>query len=116
LIIRLLNKTGNIKRNKRNKKQAFAQNNNIKKTVGKMEKQIFTTRAELTGKMQELIKKGFTCFRVRVACNCKPQLLNPEINLTARQRNGVLVIEDETVKALFVRCKYCSPETNKQKK
>jgi hypothetical protein len=80
-----------------------------------MEKQIFKTRSEMTGKMLELMKRGFTCYRVRVACECKPQLLNPEMNLTAHQRNGVLVIEGETVKALFVRCKYCAPETNEQK-
>ena len=80
-----------------------------------MEKQIFKTRAELTGKMQELIKRGFTCYRVRVACNCKPQLLNPEKYPNANQRNGVLVIDGETVKALFVKCKYCALEINEQK-
>jgi len=78
-----------------------------------MEKQFFKKRGEMTGQMIERMKQGFTCFRVRVACNCKPQLLNPEMNLTAHQRNGVLVIENETVKALFVYCRFCEqpPET-----
>ena len=76
-----------------------------------MEKQIFKTRAEMTGKMQECMNKGLTCYRVRVGCDCNPKLLNPTMNLTAHQRNGVIVIDGETVKALFVRCKYCGQPT-----
>ena len=67
----------------------------------------------MTGQMIERLKQGFTCYRVRTACNCKPELLNPEMNLTAHQRNGVLVIDGETVTALFVYCRFCAqpPET-----
>jgi hypothetical protein len=72
-----------------------------------METTIFKTRAEMTGKMQECMNKGLTCYRVRVACKCKPQLLNPTMNLTAHQRNGVIVIKKNKVIALYVRCKFC---------
>jgi hypothetical protein len=78
-----------------------------------METTIFKTRAEITGKMQECINKGLTCYRVRVACECKPReckhrLRNPTMNLQANQRNGVIVIKKDRVIALYVRCKVCS--------
>ena len=83
-----------------------------------MEKQLFRTRGEMTGQMIELMKQGLTCYRVRVACDCKPELLNPEMNLTAHQRNGVLVIDGETVKMLFIKCIGCwqSSETETEQK
>jgi len=73
-----------------------------------METTIFRKRAEMTGQMIELMKQGFTCYRVRVACECKPKLINPEMNLTAHQRNGVLVIDGNTVIALYIYCINCS--------
>ena len=59
-------------------------------------------------------ESGYTCYRVRTACDCRPKLLNPTMNLTAHQRNGVLVIDGDTVKALFVYCKFCDYLNNKQ--
>lgn len=75
-----------------------------------METTFFKTRAELTGKMQECINNGLTCYRVRVACECKPQLLNPTMYPKNNQRNGVLVIDGNTVVYLYIRCKYCSKQ------
>ena len=72
-----------------------------------MEKVILQTRAEMTRKMLEMIKSDYTCYRVRVACNCKPKLSNPEMYTQANQRNGVLVIDGVTVKMLFIRCRLC---------
>ena len=74
-----------------------------------METIFVKTRSELTAQMNELMKQGYTCYRVRVACVCydKP-LRNPEMYPRANQRNGVLVIGGNTVISLYVNCKFCS--------
>jgi hypothetical protein len=75
-----------------------------------METIFYKKRSELTGKMQELITGGYTCFRVRVDCNCQPHP-EPIRYPRANQRNGVLVVENDTIKMLLIRCKPCTPET-----
>ena len=81
-----------------------------------MEVKILASRSELTAQMTEQMKHGLTCYRVRVACKCKPQSRNPEMYPRANQRNGVLVIEGDTVKVLYIRCKGCAAETETEKK
>jgi hypothetical protein len=64
------------------------------------------TRSELTGKMREYLKQGFDCYRVRVSCGCKT--INPERNMTANQRNGLIVLSDVLLIEKIIRCKACT--------
>lgn len=68
------------------------------------------TRSELTGHLKAETAKGCTVYRVRSACGCKPNLKHPEMYPCANMRNGVLVIENDKVTALFVMCKNCSKQ------
>lgn len=70
------------------------------------------TRKELTDQLNSALSEGLKCFRIKHPCECRPNPKHPEQNLKPNQRNGVLIIQDETVKAIFVRCKFCS---NQQK-
>ncbi len=69
------------------------------------------TRAEITDKMKECTANGYTCFRVRVGCHCPDHdtkgLKNAEAYPKANQRNGLLVIDGDTVVSLFVKCGIC---------
>lgn len=73
-----------------------------------METIYYKTRSELTGHMKEATANGRTCYRVRSACNCKPHLKNPEMYPNANMRNGVLVIDGNTVVSLLIQCRNCS--------
>lgn len=73
-----------------------------------MEKVYLPTRIELTSQLISQIAAGYMCYRVRTECQCRPVLTSPERNLKANQRNGVLVIEGDTIIKMFVRCKVCS--------
>ena len=74
------------------------------------------TRAELTNQMKAQIKKGYVCYRVRTICNCKLQLKDTEMYPKSNQRNGVLVINNNTVVCMFVKCKQCNKAFEKQSK
>jgi len=65
-------------------------------------------RSELTEQMKEATTNSRMCYRVRSACNCKPHLKNLEMYPNANMRNGILVIDGNTVVSLFIRCKVCS--------
>ena len=74
-----------------------------------METIYFQKRSELTEKMRVALESGFTCYRIRVMCNCgkygfKDTLMYP----TAHMRNGVLVTQDERIVAKYIRCRKCS--------
>ncbi|GEM_PF-2468841 len=73
-----------------------------------METIFVKTRSELTGLMKEETAKGRTCYRVRSLCKCKPLLKHPEMYPHTSMRNGVLVIENNIVVSLCVRCRNCS--------
>jgi hypothetical protein len=75
-----------------------------------METIFYRTRAELTAQMQQQMKSGLTCYRVRTACKCRPNVKNPEMYTAANQRNGVLIIGGDTVKTLLINCKACANE------
>ena len=77
-----------------------------------METQYFATRKELTDKLKEAVSMGFKVYRVKEVCNCHPLVKHPEMNLKHSQRNGVLVIDGETVKQVYVRCRICSIKQN----
>ena len=66
------------------------------------------TRSELSEHLKKELANGRTCYRVRSACTCRPDLKNPDMYLRSNQRNGVLVIENDTVLFLVVRCRFCS--------
>ena len=83
-------------------KQGTNKNSNAMETI------FVKNRSELTGQMKKATANGRTCYRVRSVCNCKPHLKNPEMYPYSNMRNGVLVIDGNTVVSLFIRCKVCS--------
>lgn len=72
-----------------------------------MKVQYTATRKELTDRLNIALKQGFTCFRIRHVCNCRPTPKHPEQFYKSNQRNGILIIQGNTVKNVFVKCKIC---------
>lgn len=71
------------------------------------------TRKALTDQLNKSILEGYKCFRIKHQCQCNPHPKNPEQNIKANQRNGILIIQGDTVKSIFVRCKNCSTHQKK---
>ena len=66
------------------------------------------SKQELTEKLTTGLRQGFQCFRIRHSCNCPFVCKHPDKYLKANQRNAVIIIKDDTVKAIYVRCKRCT--------
>lgn len=77
-----------------------------------MEIEYLSTRGELTTQLIRSATDGYTCYRVRTSCHCRPLLTHLEKNLKANQRNGVLVIKNDKVVKIFVKCKLCAANQN----
>ena len=73
-----------------------------------METKYLVTRKQLTDKLNEALSMGFKVYRVKEVCNCHPLIRHPDMNLKHNQRNGVLVVEGEKIKQVYVRCKICA--------
>lgn len=80
-------------------------------------KTVFTSnRAELTDQLTSHITAGYACFRIRTACLCRTRFKHPERNISANQRNGVLIIKRNKVVKKLIKCKRCSKNASQHDK
>lgn len=77
-----------------------------------MKRTYVSTRRELTTLINQNQRERFTCFRVRVACNCQQYTKHPSENFKANQRNGVLVVMGSNVVKIIIKCKICATNQN----
>ncbi len=71
------------------------------------------TRKEITDKMNEALKQGFEVYRVRRECDCKTKIRHPTQNLQSNQRNAILIVQNNEIVKIFIKCKNCTIAQNK---